>query len=90
MEELHLHSALCRRSPRGERGLKYQIDHALVHWLKGRSPRGERGLKFVVDMLTPHIGWLSLPSRGAWIEIIVYIVSKIIRIEVAPLAGSVD
>ena len=32
------------RSPRGERGLKYQHDvHRL--YLRGRSPRGERGLK---------------------------------------------
>ena len=56
--------------------------------IAGRSPRGERGLKFVYLVL--NIGLeLSLPSRGAWIEIVVA-VGVVVAIIVAPLAGSVD
>ena len=33
-----------------------------------RSPRGERGLKSV-GVVVAIIGMMSLPSRGAWIEI---------------------
>ena len=55
---------------------------------KGRSPCGERGLKFERDgAVAQHA--VSLPVRGAWIEIkrgkecpVFYIV--------APRAGSVD
>ena len=35
---------LGRRSPHGERGLKYR-GHAVRGQLVGRSPHGERGLK---------------------------------------------
>ena len=53
-----------------------------------RSPCGERGLKYVVDFPL-DIGEVSLPVRGAWIEInttsVIY--SKNL---VAPRAGSVD
>ena len=35
-----------------------------------RSPHGERGLKFII-MLVLHGICLSLPARGAWIEIFV-------------------
>ena len=57
---------LGRRSPCGERGLKYlpSSSHGVFSC---RSPCGERGLKF-----TPsgESGTLteSLPVRGAWIE----------------------
>ena len=40
--------------------LKYEIVR--------RSPRGERGLKSAIIPLNPH-AVVSLPSRGAWIEI---------------------
>ena len=36
--------------------------------LLGRSPHGERGLKYGGGAAGGH-GLLSLPSRGAWIEI---------------------
>ena len=35
---------------------------------KSRSPRGERGLKFALAV-TIMLAAMSLPSRGAWIEI---------------------
>ena len=59
--------AVIRRSPHGERGLKYaryiqQIEPGR------RSPHGERGLKFVGVVLMA-MNRKSLPSRGAWIEI---------------------
>ncbi len=53
-----------------------------------RSPRGERGLKLLINPHAYKFAW-SLPTRGAWIEII-----KIYRLGmhklVAPHAGSVD
>ena len=55
------------RSPQGERGLKSvgQIDRSAG---VGRSPQGERGLKStrLHRLSKPQ---LSLPARGAWIEI---------------------
>ena len=56
------------RSPHGERGLKSSI-RKLYCLPIGRSPHGERGLKSVEGR---EKGWQkrSLPSRGAWIEII--------------------
>ena len=36
-----------------------------------RSPRGERGLKFRSDFVCVYYV-VSLPSRGAWIEIIIH------------------
>ena len=57
----------ARRSPCGERGLKY--DHLVVNGLRGgRSPCGERGLKFLQGEQHPQHN-PSLPVRGAWIEI---------------------
>ena len=54
----------------------------------GRSPRGERGLKCLKPgQLLPVDG--SLPSRGAWIEMVSVWVS-VSELPVAPLAGSVD
>ena len=56
------------RSPHGERGLKLQKFMIIVGKWSGRSPHGERGLKWFA---TPYILFpvLSLPTRGAWIEI---------------------
>ena len=57
-----------RRSPHGERGLKFRCS-GRVRAEKGRSPHGERGLKlaeFERDLVKER----SLPSRGAWIEIV--------------------
>ncbi len=53
-----------------------------------RSPCGERGLKydFLIDVNKTD---MSLPVRGAWIEIIIFC-SEIIAVSVAPRAGSVD
>ena len=56
-----------RRSPRGERGLKYPSTHP-SRQQQCRSPRGERGLKCFPDRLC-DTEYLSLPARGAWIEI---------------------
>ena len=56
--------------------------------MQGRSPHGERGLKYRAGIPVPyHAG--SLPSRGAWIEIIQNAESELDK-AVAPLTGSVD
>ena len=55
-----------RRSPCGERGLKYDVSVDNVG-IKCRSPCGERGLK---SYAYGDANWKdkSLPVRGAWIE----------------------
>ena len=58
---------ICCRSLRGERGLKYRGRRARLTALR-RSLRGERGLKYFSHPLY-LIVTLSLPARGAWIEI---------------------
>ena len=56
------------RSPHGERGLKSARRVLWVGGAAGRSPHGERGLKWY--LLQQCGQWEeSLPSRGAWIEI---------------------
>ena len=56
-----------RRSPHGERGLKFQRLGGIKPD-RGRSPHGERGLKS--ELAGGGDGpTRSLPSRGAWIEI---------------------
>ena len=57
-----------RRSPHGERGLKFLIKEAVDAGVAGRSPHGERGLKSLVVDNAESVT-RSLPSRGAWIEI---------------------
>ena len=58
------------RSPHGERGLKYLCEGGLLR-KDSRSPHGERGLKW--RQQTRGVAELrrSLPTRGAWIEIMV-------------------
>ena len=60
--------SVTRRSPSGERGLKYGDDDSEEHADDRRSPSGERGLK-CVDPVRAVLRSLSLPIRGAWIEI---------------------
>ena len=76
-----------RRSPHGERGLKL-IAEPLITNETGRSPHGERGLKWLGD-LDDESGVMSLPSRGAWIEIGAKGDTDTSG-AVAPLTGSVD
>ena len=57
-----------RRSPCGERGLKCELIARHGFQLPRRSPCGERGLKSIVIPLSVF-ALLSLPMRGAWIEI---------------------
>ena len=56
----------CGRSPHGERGLKSQ-SCLRTGACRGRSPHGERGLKScrVREVVNAY---MSLPTRGAWIE----------------------
>ena len=57
-----------RRSPRGERGLKFGfLSYRIVSKIR-RSPRGERGLKFA-PLDGGGGGCFVAPPRGAWIEI---------------------
>ena len=77
-----------RRSPHGERGLKYPIYRKMTIERGGRSPHGERGLK------SPSLGALnhsqmSLPTRGAWIEMPPRFQPSLVA-AVAPHTGSVD
>ena len=63
------HPALVRRgrSPCGERGLKC-VPAAAFAAFRRRSPCGERGLKYC-SLISELVSALSLPVRGAWIEI---------------------
>ena len=58
-----------RRSPHGERGLK-SIRAASATNISSRSPHGERGLKYFMVILFDIYIYMSLPARGAWIEIV--------------------
>ena len=55
------------RSPHGERGLKYNNVN-LVLRRDCRSPHGERGLKYITSQRINR-DRVSLPARGAWVEI---------------------
>ena len=55
------------RSPQGERGLKYVRVFLRIRIIS-RSPQGERGLKLVGKDGQAYSS-VSLPARGAWIEI---------------------
>ena len=56
---------------------------------ESRSPHGERGLKFLEDNGI-DIGLVSLPTRGAWIEIFFACPLTVQPCHVAPHTGSVD
>ena len=58
----------ARRSPHGERGLKYILNHFVYPYYLCRSPHGERGLKYIKKR-NKKIILESLSSRRAWIEI---------------------
>ena len=75
------------RSPCGERGLKSYITNGRA-FSERRSPCGERGLKSQPSPLFLHNRSVSLPVRGAWVEISVARSYPTIRL-VAPRAGSV-
>ena len=75
------------RSPCGERGLKSPDGHGDGRRGHGRSPCGERGLKFHSHYLFLS-GGLSLPVRGAWVEIMRNMEQESGK-AVAPRAGSV-
>ena len=63
----HIRRGQPRRSPQGERGLKFGgVPPGEV--FKRRSPQGERGLKFVRLVIIPTPKG-SLSARRAWIEI---------------------
>ena len=57
----------CGRSPCGERGLKSHLPYTKGGYCR-RSPCGERGLKYTVNFPL-DVGEVSLPVRGAWVEI---------------------
>ena len=77
---------LCR-SPHGERGLKSK-PLATGLYVISRSPHGERGLK-CLSMPVPALSPLSLPTRGAWIEMSPA-TGDGVDVVVAPHTGSVD
>ena len=56
--------------------------------MTGRSPHGERGLKSY-EITYPKEIPMSLPTRGAWIEIRQAVI-HIKDADVAPHTGSVD
>ena len=64
------------------------VDSESLSISKRRSPCGERGLKFIKNLVKIIIH-LSLPMRGAWIEIEDNH-QKVYYYTVAPHAGSVD
>ena len=57
-----------------------------VHF-RGRSPSGERGLKFIISRGHGH-ALLSLPIRGAWIEIVRTPSSIALAIPSLPIRGA--
>ena len=57
-----------RRSPHGERGLKFNAQVGFDTDRESRSPHGERGLKWMYTTFIDKVQE-SLPPRGAWIEI---------------------
>ena len=88
LQSHHLTRRGKRRSPCGERGLKFLGHKALACDVPRRSPCGERGLKSYVRREAIELVE-SLPVRGAWIEIDA--VPQLFRFRrVAPRAGSVD
>jgi len=76
------------RSPHGERGLKCRDRRGRTDKVSRRSPHGERGLK-CVSKAAKTLEDMSLPSRGAWIEIQRSSWNRPWQ-KVAPLTGSVD
>ena len=64
---------LCCRPPRGGRGLKC-CRSCIPPGGCCRPPRGGRGLKLFC-FYTLIVSWTSPPSRGAWIEIIWFIMT---------------
>ena len=87
INELRL--AVVSRSPHGERGLKSGSRIPYGHQIKSRSPHGERGLKFTKEVTMRNKFGVSLPTRGAWIEISGASSAKR-GYFVAPHTGSVD
>ena len=77
-----------RRSPRGERGLKFLAPLRGPLVLASLPSRGAWIEMFYDPCLPSHEE--SLPSRGAWIEIGVNSDGIEPGLTVAPLAGSVD
>ena len=78
---------LARRSPYGERGLKYHLT-TIAQSANRRSPYGERGLKYRRDIPVQR-GCESLSLRRAWIEIVGFI-GNCWELRVALLTESVD
>ena len=64
---LHTNRSIKRRSPQGERGLKFAIQWALYRPLLSLPARGAWIEISYLSRLNLLI--LSLPARGAWIEI---------------------
>ena len=62
------------RSPSGERGLKFRR-HDATRLTPRRSPSGERGLKSCLVHVPETERHVSLPIRGAWIEILSFTVA---------------
>ena len=79
---------LSRRSPHGERGLKWCEDDVSFDG-PCRSPHGERGLK-CDDTGVAQAGQQSLSSWRAWIEIGVALRGSRLMQGVALLMESVD
>ena len=78
------HGRPCR-SPSGERGLKLRVNVRQRRRVC-RSPSGERGLKFVKQGLQNHTR-MSLPIRGAWIEIF-HLIGTTLPILSLPIRGA--
>ena len=80
-----LRQSCKRRSPHGERGLKC-AKYIIPHDPRSRSPHGERGLKLIEN--EPLLRYdVSLPPRGAWIEIAIPCV-EIISVKSLPPRGA--
>ena len=79
-------SRQARRSPCGERGLKWPFPASESPGV-GRSPCGERGLKSRCCPMR-HTSHRSLPVRGAWVEIHTLNVTILLRLKSLPVRGA--
>ena len=70
------------RSPHGERGLKSKLPEFLSFGTR-RSPHGERGLKLTAQGDRYGLN-RSLPSRGAWIEMLTAILLPWLAVSRSP------
>ena len=88
--KLSARDALCTRvsrSPCGERGLKSTLAFQRYEGGQRRSPCGERGLKYLAIFSQMSL-LMSLPVRGAWVEICSFSSISLMNCSSLPVRGA--